>query len=190
MTWGISGYGFERKVIPMDDDYVNIGRWFSILHRRSQLFVVEASEKLHLTYSEYVMLIRIFDNEGAKQDDLASMLYLDKAVVTRTMILLQEKGLVVRKRDEQDRRVRRVYLTDFGREQHAYLRNVIQRWVDYLAHDMDPEQVKTIIHGFHVLADRASQADLHRIAKDIPEREQGEGLIEREGAYTEDAQKK
>lgn len=38
------------------------------------------------------MLIRIFDNEGAKQDELASMLYLDKAVVTRTVNLLQEKA--------------------------------------------------------------------------------------------------
>ena len=41
-------------MIQMDDDYVNIGRWFSILHRRSQLFVVEACQDLHLTYSEYV----------------------------------------------------------------------------------------------------------------------------------------
>ena len=50
------------------DEYINIGRWFSVLHRRSQIFVVEACEKLHLTYSEYVMLLRIYDHEGARQD--------------------------------------------------------------------------------------------------------------------------
>ena len=49
------------------DEYINIGRWFSVLHRRSQIFVVEACEKLHLTYSEYVMLLRIYDHEGARQ---------------------------------------------------------------------------------------------------------------------------
>ena len=57
------------------DEYINIGRWFSVLHRRSQIFVVEACEKLHLTYSEYVMLLRIYDHEGARQDELATMLY-------------------------------------------------------------------------------------------------------------------
>ena len=57
------------------DEYINIGRWFSVLHRRSQIFVVEACEKLHLTYSEYVMLLRIYDHEGARQDELAAMLY-------------------------------------------------------------------------------------------------------------------
>ena len=112
------------------DDYVNVGRWFSILHRRSQLFVVEACQELNLTFSEYIMLIRIFDNEGAKQDELASMLYLDKAVVTRTVNLLQEKGLIYREQDENDRRVRHIYLTDYGREQHHFLRNMILGWVD------------------------------------------------------------
>ena len=170
----------------MDDDYINIGRWFSILHRRSQLFVVEACERLHLTYSEYVMLIRLYDSEGAKQDDLANMLYLDKAVVTRTMNLLEDKGLVERRRDEHDRRVRRVYLTDFGREQHTYMRNIIQRWVDFLAGEMPPEQVKTIIHGFRTLADRASRADLQQLARDIPSTPTQDGLVEQEGVFSDD----
>lgn len=157
----------------MEDDYVDIGRWFSILNRRSQLFVVEACAEMHLTYLEYVMLIRIYDHEGARQDDLAEMLFLDKAVVTRTMNLLQEKGLVRRERDEDDRRVRRIFLTDYGREKHAYLRNIIQRWVDYLTAGMDPEEVRTMIAGFRALAERASQANLPRLARhisDVPEK--------------------
>ena len=101
------------------DEYINIGRWFSVLHRRSQIFVVEACEKLHLTYSEYVMLLRIYDHEGARQDELAAMLYLDKAVVTRTMTMLEKKGLVYREQDARDKRAKHVYLTDYGKKQHA-----------------------------------------------------------------------
>ena len=41
------------------------------------------------------MLIRIFDHEGAKQDELAAMLYLDKAVVTRTINLLVDRALSI-----------------------------------------------------------------------------------------------
>ena len=99
------------------DEYINIGRWFSVLHRRSQIFVVEACEKLHLTYSEYVMLLRIYDHEGARQDELAAMLYLDKAVVTRTMTMLEKKGLVYREQDARDKRAKHVYLTDYGSSQ-------------------------------------------------------------------------
>ena len=150
------------------DDYVNVGRWFSILHRRSQLFVVEACQGLNLTFSEYIMLIRIFDNEGAKQDELASMLYLDKAVVTRTVNLLQEKGLIYREQDENDRRVRHIYLTDHGREQHHFLRNIIQGWVDYLVADMKEEEVRVLFNGFGRLVERACTADLVKLAKGLP----------------------
>ena len=150
------------------DDYVNVGRWFSILHRRSQLFVVEACQELNLTFSEYIMLIRIFDNEGAKQDELASMLYLDKAVVTRTVNLLQEKGLIYREQDENDRRVRHIYLTDYGREQHNFLRNIIQGWVDYLVADMNEEEVQTLFKGFGELVSRACDVDLVKLARELP----------------------
>ena len=66
-------------------DYVNIGRWFTILNRRSQLFVTQCCKDLNITYSEYVLLIRIYDAEGLSQEELASVLFLDKAVVTRSL---------------------------------------------------------------------------------------------------------
>ncbi len=157
------------------DEYINIGRWFSILYRRSQIFVVEACEKLHLTYSEYVMLLRIYDNEGARQDELAAMLYLDKAVVTRTMNMLEQKGLVYREQDTRDKRAKHVYLTDFGKEQHAYLRNVIKRWVDYLVEDMEPQDVKIIVKGIDHLVERACQANIYKLVKNIPEDEPAGG---------------
>ncbi|MBO5652463.1 MAG: MarR family transcriptional regulator [Selenomonas sp.] len=150
------------------DEYVNWGRWFSILHRRSQLFVVEACQKFGLTFSEYSMLIRLYDKEGAKQDDLAALLYLDKAVVTRTINLLVKKGFIYREADTVDRRIRHIYLTEYGRQQHDYLRNVIQGWIDYLVEDMDKDEVKQLFNGFHKLVDWACDADLVELAKKLP----------------------
>ena len=145
------------------DDYVNVGRWFSILHRRSQLFVVEACQKLNLTFSEYIMLIRIFDNEGAKQDELASMLYLDKAVVTRVIKTLEEKGFVYREQDARDRRMKRVYITAYGKSQEEFIKNIIKRLVTYMEAQMPPDEVQSLMRGFQDLADKMSKTDLHQI---------------------------
>ena len=151
------------------DDYVNLGRWFSVVHRRSQLFVTAACERLQLTYSEYVLLIRIFDHEGVRQDELAAMLYLDKAVVTRTINLLQAKDLIHREQDPVDKRVRHIYLTEHGKEQHIYLRNIIQCWVDYLIKDMPREQVEAMVDGFRTLVTRACAAEYALLIEKIPE---------------------
>lgn len=150
------------------DDYVNAGRWFSILHRRSQLFVVEACQKLHLTFSEYILLSRLFDHEGAKQDELAAMLYLDKAVVTRTINLLQEKGFIVRETDRADRRVKHIFLTEYGRAQQKFLNGILQGWVDYLVCDMEPGEVQAIFQGVSRLVDKACDADIVNLVKNLP----------------------
>jgi DNA-binding MarR family transcriptional regulator len=115
------------------------------------------------------MLIRLYDREGSKQDELAAMLYLDKAVVTRTINLLVDKGFIVRQADTEDKRVRRIYMTEYGREQYVYLRNIIQGWIDYLVKDMDPAEVKGMFEGFHKLVDRACEADLVELAKHVPQ---------------------
>lgn len=43
-----------------------------------------------------MLLIRIYDAEGLSQEELAGVLYLDKAVVTRSLTLLEQKGLIRR----------------------------------------------------------------------------------------------
>lgn len=151
------------------NDYVNVGRWFSILHRRSQLFVVEACQKLHLTFSEYIMLNRLFDQEGAKQDELAAMLYFDKAVVTRTINLLQEKGFIYREVDTEDRRVKHIYLTEYGKKQKKFLNRIIQKWVEYLICDMNPKEIQAIFQGVGQLVDKACAADIVKLAKKLPD---------------------
>ena len=141
-------------------DYVNIGRWFTILNRRSQLFVTQCCKDLNITYSEYVLLIRIYDAEGLSQEELASVLFLDKAVVTRSLTLLEQKGLIRREVDARDRRIRRVYLTEYARTQEAFFQGIIRAWVQYLAAGINAEEVGATIQGFHDAAMRACEVDL------------------------------
>lgn len=141
-------------------DYVNIGRWFTILNRRSQLFVTQCCKDLNITYSEYVLLIRIYDAEGLSQEELASVLFLDKAVVTRSLTLLEQKGLVRREQDTHDRRVKRIFLTEYAKTQKEFFQGIIKAWVKYLAAGMDAAEVGTTIQGFHDAANRACNADI------------------------------
>ena len=141
-------------------DYVNIGRWFTILHRRSQLFVTQCCKGTGLSITEYVLLIRIYDAEGLSQEELASVLYLDKAVVTRSLTLLEQKGLIRREVDARDRRIRRVYLTEYARTQEAFFQGIIRAWVQYLAAGINAEEVGATIQGFHDAAMRACEVDL------------------------------
>ena len=144
-------------------DYMNVARCFGILHRRSQAFVVDACQKLHLTYSEYVMLLRIYGQEGCSQEDMAAQLHVDKAVVTRVIKLLEEKNFIYREKDSTDRRIKRIYLTELGRSQEGFLKDVVNRWGRYLSSGMKPEVVTVLLEGFQDLAERSGTADFNNI---------------------------
>ena len=60
-------------------DNLQVARCFSILDGRSRSYVLEACRPLQLTYSEYVLLLRLFDCEGASQEDLSRALQTDKS---------------------------------------------------------------------------------------------------------------
>ncbi len=150
-------------------DYLKMGHCFAVLHRKSQLFIVKACERLQLTYSEYVLLIRLYEKEGVSQETLAELLDQDKAVVTRTVNMLEKKDLIQREQDQADRRVKRVYLTDRSREEKAYLLGVLRAWIQYLTRDMDEEDVKLMADGYERSARRAVDANIQGLARTFEE---------------------
>ncbi|MGL6016400.1 MAG: MarR family winged helix-turn-helix transcriptional regulator, partial [Selenomonadaceae bacterium] len=118
-------------------DYINAAHCFDIIERRSQAYIVAACAELGLTYAEYVLLHNLYDHTGSRQDDLAEMLCVDKAAITRTLKLLEGKGLIKRLPGEQDKRVKYVYPSEKGLAQEVFLRRVLQRWLDYLAEGVE-----------------------------------------------------
>ena len=84
--------------------------------------------------------------------------------MTRTMKLLEEKNLIYREKDVADRRMKRIYLTEFGRSQQEFLVKVLDSWADYLVAGMEKSEITQLMQGFHKLAERSCQADFRKIS--------------------------
>lgn len=69
-----------------------------------------------LTPEQFVVLATLFNHDGMSQRELADYLSKDRPNITRILDKLQEKGLVVRRPDSEDRRIYRVGATAEGYE--------------------------------------------------------------------------
>lgn len=138
-----------------------IGRCFSILHRRSQQFIVAACAPLSLSYPECVLLLAVFEEQGKSQDELADVLFLDKAVVTRTITLLEHKKFLYREHDSKDRRIKRIFLTEEARRHEKFLKEVFSRWTNYLFAGFSEKDLTSLEIGLSTLADRAKMYNVH-----------------------------
>ena len=80
--------------------------------------------KLHgfdITPQQLAVLNRLWEQDGLSQVEIADMTFKDRPGITRIVAVLERKGVIVRKPDEQDRRIVRVYLTQKGRDYQGKL---------------------------------------------------------------------
>jgi MarR family transcriptional regulator, organic hydroperoxide resistance regulator len=78
-------------------------------------------EELGVTYPQYLVLMALWEEDGARVSRIGERLYLDSATLTPLLKRLESRGLVERRRSRVDERVVEVFLTPEGKrlEQRA-----------------------------------------------------------------------
>ncbi|WP_206613605.1 MarR family winged helix-turn-helix transcriptional regulator [Parahaliea mediterranea] len=79
-----------------------------------------------LTRSRWQVLWHLAQREGVKQAELAESMDVAPISLTRQLDNLEQEGLVERRRDDNDRRCFRIYLTEAARPALAVLRDLAQ----------------------------------------------------------------
>jgi DNA-binding MarR family transcriptional regulator len=69
-----------------------------------------------ITPEQWAVLNRLWEEDGLSQVELAERTFKDKPSTTRILNLLEKKGIALRRPDENDGRVLRVFLTKAGRD--------------------------------------------------------------------------
>jgi DNA-binding MarR family transcriptional regulator len=70
---------------------------------------------LGITYTQYIVLLVLWEQDGLSVGDLCRKLYLDSGTITPLLKKMEEHGLIRRVRSHDDERVVVTYLTDEGR---------------------------------------------------------------------------
>lgn len=71
-------------------------------------------DQLDLTYSQYLVMMVLWESDGISVKDIGARLHLDSGTLTPLLKRLELKGYVVRARSESDERVRVLKLSNEG----------------------------------------------------------------------------
>jgi DNA-binding MarR family transcriptional regulator len=135
------------------------------LHRQAILKSLSDSGR---GFSQVGCLRVVADNDGISQRDLADTLHLSRPSVTTMLHSMEEEGAIVRRPDERDRRLTRVYMTDAGRaieqEMRAGMADYINRTVGTLS-TADREALEQLLNKLsesiaNTLADPPAEEDI------------------------------
>ena len=71
-------------------------------------------DEIDLTYTQYIAMMVLWEKESVTVKELGEALYLDSGTLTPLLKKMETKGLIRRRRSEQDERSLIVSLTDEG----------------------------------------------------------------------------
>ena len=97
-------------------DNVPIGFFFGLAARQYLNFFGKYLSELDINPNQFWILLSLCQEQNISQDKIASILRVNGATMTRELNDLEERRLIVRKTDENDRRRKLVSLFDKGFE--------------------------------------------------------------------------
>lgn len=121
----------DDKQICSDDEvpYVigqTLGYATQVTTRRVQKILSSRFQKHGILFAEWPILLNLWAKETATQRELSKLISIAEANIARTVVRMEKKKLLTRKRNAQDRRESIVQLTDKGKAlQNVLLKEVV-----------------------------------------------------------------
>lgn len=90
----------------------------------------EGLKDYNIGSGQIMFLLELYYLDGVSQEELSSYLNIDEANTTRAIKKLEKEGYVIRKRDDKDRRIKRIYLTEKALEIKPKVLDLMNKWED------------------------------------------------------------
>ena len=142
----------QRSIPTQEELTVQLGRVVLALFKRSQRDVLAQVAEMELSMSTTRMLF-ILDGSGREWSlrDMAATLGLSDAATSRAVDQLVRLGLVTRREDELDRRVKRIALSDAGHELTSSISAARRDAVRRVVESLGDEDRATVAQGLEPL---------------------------------------
>jgi DNA-binding MarR family transcriptional regulator len=104
-------------------------------------------EELNITYSQYLVMMILWEKEGLTVSQIGEKLYLDSGTLTPLLKRLETKNYILRQRKKEDERVVEVFLTKSGNDLKQKVCSIPRKMKEKLnLNDKDLEELKTTIN--------------------------------------------
>ena len=138
-------------------DYVLRATWIAV----SKMYNEEAG-KAGSTMATGFALLSIDPENGTPSTSLGPKMGMEATSLSRILRTMEEKDLILRKKNPKDGRSVLIYLTEFGREMREYSKKVVLRFDEAVAEEVPKEDLQTFIKVAKTIMDLISEKKIYK----------------------------
>ena len=143
-------------------DYVLRATWMAV----SKMYNEEAG-KAGSTMATGFALLSIDPEKGTPSTSLGPKMGMEATSLSRILRTMEDKGLIVRKRNPDDGRSVLIYLTKFGLEMRNFSKGVVLRFDDAVKENVSEEDLKTFIEVANTITELIATKKIYKQEIDL-----------------------
>jgi DNA-binding MarR family transcriptional regulator len=140
-------------------------KWAEVFIHHSMQDFRRLMDKTGLSNSQVSALLQLYHCESCGVSDIGAHLGITNAASSQLIDRLVQKALVVREEGQNDRRFKRIALTEQGRELIKRSLENRQKWVAALNAALEPEERKMIIQALTLLTETTYDLETRKSQK-------------------------
>ena len=137
-------------------DYVLRATWMAV----SKMYNEEAG-KAGSTMATGFALLSIDPEKGTPSTSLGPKMGMEATSLSRILKSMEEKGLIVRRKNPKDGRSVLLHLTPFGKEMREYSKGVVLRFDEAVKSSVPEKDLKTFINVAKTITDLITEKKIY-----------------------------
>ena len=133
------------NVFLEDDLYFRVIQLIDSISANNRRHVERHLKPLNMTYPQMAVLMLLHRTDGISQRELAD---LNETDTTNMMVIcdsLEKRGWINRVTHENDRRIKRIYLTEKGKKAYAEGQEILWNGINYMREKTVTDDLKEVL---------------------------------------------
>jgi DNA-binding MarR family transcriptional regulator len=145
-------------------DYVLRATWQAV----ARMYNEEAT-KYDATMATGFALLSLDREDGTPSTALAPKMGMEATSLTRTLKSMEDRGLIIRKKNPNDGRGMLIYLTDFGKEKRELSRNTVLKFNESIRKNISQEKIQHFMEVAESINELIQEKNIfnHHSTKDL-----------------------
>ncbi len=140
----------------MEEKILNLLQEINTLYRSAQKYATRELSKNDISAIEAAILTKIC-NSSAPQDEISKEIGVDKAYISRVLVKMEEKNLILKKNSQKDKRIREIEITKLGKEKLNIRQQILVKWCEETFGDISLKELNLLTEAIEIISNKANE---------------------------------
>jgi hypothetical protein len=140
----------------MEEKILDLLQKINTIYRSAQKYATRELSKNDISAIEAAILTKIY-NSSAPQDEISKEIGVDKAYISRVLVKMEEKKLILKKNSQKDKRICEIEITKLGKEKLNIRQQILVKWCEETFGDISLKELNLLTEAIEIISNKANE---------------------------------